>query len=404
MTEPGDIEAARRLIANAAETLGRIPAYDQLDPGVRDGLRGDLDRIGTALGRPDPYAFAMSDPRFLRNPAPPANDPQGGPIQGDLIAADDEPRPPKEPATQAVAARAGALLDELDFPNFVASLVSGTFDAVVDATIRQLEAYADLVSAVAQTVDDFTAGNVTPNQARDWLVEQYPEDLELSLPQTRDDAPTLQMRGGDEFGSMNSPPWLADFDLAGEPLNDEMIETQLVPAARLRVGEQRLQLLATMVMLGMNRVMVTDGRITARLMFRAAAKDRSNLDFAIDQDPGGDSWGTRGSESYERHKTMVSTIGINAQSGVELQADLYGSVELNFVNEALPLDQFVDNMQLNLLQRNAQWTPPTAPAAPVALPAAPAPTPVAAPAAPAPAPAAQQPAPAPAPTPEVTTP
>ena len=44
---------------------------------------------------------------------------------------------------QAIAARTGALVDEIDFPTFVASLVHGTFDAMVDASIRQMEAFAD---------------------------------------------------------------------------------------------------------------------------------------------------------------------------------------------------------------------------------------------------------------------
>ena len=397
MTGPGDLDAARRLTANVAEMLGRMPAYEQLSPDVRDRLRSDLARIRTALGTGDPYAFGLetSDPRFLRNRPGLGS---AAPEPGAAPAPDDETpsSPPKPPATQALAGRAGALLDELDFPTFVASLIHGTFDAVVDATIRQLEAFADLVGAVAQSVDDFTADNVTPNQARDWLVERYPGDLELALPRSRDDAPVVQVRGQDDFGGA-SPAWLADFDLAGEQLTNELVEQQIVPAARQRIGEQRLQLLATMVLLGMNRVTVSDGRITARLMFRAAASDRSAVDFAVSQDPSGSNWGTRGSETYESHSTMVSTIGVNAQSDVELRADLYGSVELNFVNETLPLDQFADTVQLALLQRNARWSPPQVAAAP---PAASQPQPpVAVPAAPGAATPAPTPAPAPAPTP-----
>src|SRR5262245_25912793 len=80
----------------------------------------------------------------------------------------------KESATDALGRRAGALSDELDFPAFVASLVNGTFDAMVDSSIRQMESFAELVAAVAKPLDQFAAENVTMNQARDWLVEQYP--------------------------------------------------------------------------------------------------------------------------------------------------------------------------------------------------------------------------------------
>lgn len=406
MTASGDLAAARRLAANAAQMLERIPAYEQLRPSARDQLLADLARIQTALRPDDPYSFGLesSDPRILRN-RPGLGRPQPEPEPEAQPKLPEPGGPPKPAATQAVAARAGALLDEIDFPAFVASLIHGTFDAVVDATIRQLEAFADLVSAVAQTVDDFTAGNVTPNQARDWLVERYPGELELVLPQSREGSPTVQVRDVDDFAGGESPAWLSDFDLDGEPLTEELVERQLVPAARRRMGEQRLQMLASMVLLGMNRVTVRDGRISAKLVFRAEARDRSGVDFAVSQDPGKDTWGTRGSETYERHAMMVSTVGVNAQSDVGLRADLYGSVELNFVSQALPLEQFADTLQRTMLQRNARWTAPetsTAASPPATGPAAAVPavlpspaTPVAAPATPAPPPQAPTPIPAP---------
>ena len=60
------------------------------------------------------------------------------------------PPNPTMAATQTLASRTGALSDEINFPSFVAALVHGTFDAIVDPTIRQMEAFADLVSAVAK--------------------------------------------------------------------------------------------------------------------------------------------------------------------------------------------------------------------------------------------------------------
>ena len=89
---------------------------------------------------------------------------------------------PKPPATETIARRAGAMVNEIDFPGFVAQLVHGTFDAIVDASIRQMESYSSLVSAVAKTVDQFTEENVTLNQARDWLTSRYPGDVQLLLP------------------------------------------------------------------------------------------------------------------------------------------------------------------------------------------------------------------------------
>jgi hypothetical protein len=302
-----------------------------------------------------------------------------------------QPAGPKKAATETIAQRAGALSDEIDFPDFVASLVHGTFDAIVDASIRQMESYADLVSAVAKSVEQFTEDNVTLNQARDWLVQQYPQDLALDL----SGSPKVLPRSaqGEDADQPRSPDWLSQFQLQGEELTPELIEEQLVPRARTHVGQSRQQMLATMVLLGLNRVVVRDGSISARLRFRASAADTAKVDYAVSDDPqGGSSWGNRGSAGYSLPSTKVSTVGVNVQSDSDLKAELFGEVKINFASETLPLDRFVDEAKRTLLERRARSTQaPQAATRPAAVqePAAQAPaanpaaTPAATPAAPA---------------------
>lgn len=288
-----------------------------------------------------------------------------------------KPQSPRKQATEVLAARAGALSDEIDFVDFVAGLVHGTFDAIVDASIRQMESYADLVSAVAKTVDQFTEDNVTLNQARDWLVQQYPQDLVLDLngaPQVR--ARPLQ---GDDEGNTSSPIWLRDFDLEGQDLTDELIEELILPRARLKVGHSRQQTLATIVLLGLNRVVVKDGTVSARLRFRAAASDKAKVDYAVSNDPGGGStWGNRGASSYQSPSTKVSTVGVNVQSDAELKAELFGEVKINFASETLPLEKFADEARRTILERRARPSQVVTPRSPevAAAPAAPAVAPV----------------------------
>lgn len=295
------------------------------------------------------------------------------------------PSGPRKQATETIAQRAGALSDEIDFPDFVAGLVHGTFDAIVDASIRQMESYADLVSAVAKPLEDFTADNVTLNQARDWLVQTYPQDLYLEL----GSSPVVLPKPGEgeEASSPRSPSWLSEFNLEGEELTPELVEQQLVPLAKAKVGQSRQQMLATMVLLGLNRVVVRDGSISARLRFRASAADTAKVEYAVSDDPqGGSSWGTRGSTNYQLPSTKVSTVGVNVQSDSDLKAELFGEVKINFASETLPLDRFADEARRTLLERRARPSAATRPAS-AATPA------VAAPAQPAPA------APSPPPTP-----
>ena len=73
--------------------------------------------------------------------------------------------------------RQGELTSEVDFPAFVAGLIDGVFQAIVNASIQQMDAYADLVSSVARCVDGFRKGNVAADNARDYLSQKYAELL-----------------------------------------------------------------------------------------------------------------------------------------------------------------------------------------------------------------------------------
>lgn len=306
-----------------------------------------------------------------------------------------QPAAKKESATDALGRRAGNLSDELDFPKFVASLIHGTFDAMVDSSIRQMQAYADLVAAVAKPLEQFTEENVSLNQARDYLVEQYPRDVMLV---DGGDGLTLAPRAGGPDDEPASPRWLADFDMAGEELTAETLEEKLLPLAREKAAKTRLQTLATMVLMGINRIVVKDGTIGARLRFRAAASDRAAVQYASGGDPGtgGETWGSRGSASEPLPSTKVSTVGVNVQSDSELKAELFGEVKINFASETVPLDRFVDDAQRALLERHSRQLPSAPPAAPVRLVTS-NPAPVAA----TPPPVVPTPAP---PTPPTTTP
>jgi hypothetical protein len=279
-------------------------------------------------------------------PAPgPRNAPPGR--SNDEVAAPTSA--PKPPSTETLARRTGELVNEVDFPGFVAQLVHGTFDAIVDASIRQMESYSSLVSAVAKTVDQFTAENVSPNQARDWLAARYPAEVGVALPTGEGTTPQLVPRA-----EGTTPAWLADYGMEGEELTTELLEQRVLPQVRNRIGGERHQLLATMVMLGMNRVAVRDGSITAKVMFRAGASDVAKVGYATGSDPQSvANWGERGAMTYGGATTMVSTVGVNAQSETNLRADLFGEVKLNFVSETLPLDRLADAAKVALVQRNS---------------------------------------------------
>jgi hypothetical protein len=397
-TPDGQLAAARALTALAPVHLASAPSFQSLPADTQGRILRELDKIHAGLNS-NSRAEALGTPMDFRRGgagAQPAQPPDAAPAPAD--GGGDAPpgtAPRRQQATDTIAHRAGALSDEIDFPAFVAGLIHNTFDAIVDAAIRQMEAFADLVSSVARTAEDFARDNVSVNAARDWLASKYPADLRLDLqaeggPQLLPRAPAAGAAGADgaEGDTPHSPGWLADFGLADQELTPELINEQLVPKARERVGRDRQQMLATMVLLGMNRVVVKDGTITARLQFRAVAADKSKVDYAVSDDPtgGGSNWGTRGSDTYAAPSTKVSTLGVNVQSESTLNAQLFGEVKINFASETLPLDRFVDDARRTLLERHAR--PPDAaarPAPPPLTPPAQLPPPVPVQAAPPPA-------------------
>jgi len=306
---------------------------------------------------PDDFRQHLMQARAGGGSASPDGAADAGSGANSAADASTTPAPPKtRPATETLASRVGALSDEVDFPAFVAGLVHGTFDAMVDASIRQMEAFADLIASVAKTTEEFTRDNVTRGQVIDWLVDKYPRDLIRDVPLANGGGPArLRAREVPAEGEdPASPDWMADYGLAGEPLSEEVIENSLIPSASRHVGESRMQTLATMVLLGMNRIVIKDGSISAKVRFRAAANDTAAVQYANSSDPGRATWSERGSAVYAPPSTMISTVNANVQTDTDLKAELFGEVRINFVSETLPLDRFADSAKIALLQGNAR--------------------------------------------------
>ncbi len=354
----------RDAAVGALEAVRRSEGYERLSVAEREQLERDLASVQRVL---DPVygAVAVADPFAVPFETP--NDLRGG-----RTSVATEPRPTGTPApspaaaarapagTEVIGARARQALEAVDFPKFVAGLVAGTFQAIVDATVQQVREYARLVQSITQSADRFAQENVTPNQARDWLVEKYPRDLALQLPRTGErGTPRVVPRS-----EGNEPPWLADFGLGGQELTRELAEGALLQAARQALATERLQHLSTMVLMGINRIVVSDGQIRAKLNFHASAKEQIKADVvqagAVQGGVAGQNVGSGGVVS-----TMVSTTAVNAQASTGIDTRLAGEVMLRFRSETFTLERFADSAAIQLINGHARTTPaPAAEAAP----------------------------------------
>jgi len=64
---------------------------------------------------------------------------------------------------------------EIPFPEFTAKLIDGVFTAIIAATIKQMEAYADLISNLSKTLETFQTENVTEDMVTKFLIDNYPD-------------------------------------------------------------------------------------------------------------------------------------------------------------------------------------------------------------------------------------
>jgi hypothetical protein len=250
-------------------------------------------------------------------------------------------------------------LNAIAFPTFVADLIKGTFQAIIDASIQQMEAYAALLANVAKTVDQFMADNITDNQARDFLAESYPGHFRVD---TEGDTPRLRVRRNAE--DLPLPNFQRQFSLAEEftDLDEDAVEETLVPAARRKLASNRHQVLATMVMMGINRIVVTSGRIRAEMGFRIDASDQGRVETARDFDfqnttsasAGGGIFSFFGQPSVRTTTTVAYVSSTKKESSDELnvEADLTGEVELKFKSDYLPLQRMATPEMIAAIQGN----------------------------------------------------
>jgi len=402
-------------------------AYNQLPEERRKALAHDLVQVGAFLAEP-----GMRVPAQHMSPEVRALADTGS------TSARDQPK-----FGQAVSTgveQAVALIEGVNFPAFVSGLIEGVFHSIVKSSLEQMEAYGKLVADVSKSLNQFRDDNTTANQGRDHLVEQFPDLFELQLPGADDpfasfgDAapagPRVAVREGvDERTALARLNSSLPLDQPITKLDDELVEALLVPAARTQIATGRQQLLATMVMMGINRIVVTDGRIQAKVMFDFQAKDTRRYQASATQfDHAKDAYGnvqkTRGYEgeydygskggSYSRDKdgtvasdsagyyskgsykysekpiiTAMSSSRLADDSSLQARASLLGNVEVNFKSDYLPLEKMATPENIAAIQMNAQpgmvKTMAGRPQRPAAAPAA---APAATPAAPAPAPAA----------------
>lgn len=383
---------ARQAVKNL---LLRSPAFSRLPARTQQKIAQDTAEIAGYLAQPEgipgnklPTAAALADP----DPNQTHKSYQENLQQVNKVGSGF-----KAQAAREGAAVAGALLKAVDFPTFVAKLIEGVFHAIVHSSIEQMEAYGKLVASVAQTLNQFRDENVSDNQGRDHLIEQFPDVFQMGTSDGGDftgpgsGQPRVQLKEGvDEDEALKRVNNRLPTPVKSMDLSDEGNENELVQSARTQLATSRQQLLATMVLMGINRIVVTDGKIQAKIMYDFQARDSAKtqrsataMDYATDSSGNvqttstmeGQSETSRGGGDYskssdgsEERKTgdfytkgqykytqqpiisAMSTASEASESALQTKAQLSGVVDINFKSDYLPLEKMADSFQIGMIQ------------------------------------------------------
>ncbi|MEM6896078.1 MAG: hypothetical protein AAF576_01790, partial [Pseudomonadota bacterium] len=263
-------------------------------------------------------------------------------------------------------------LGAIDFPSFVASLIQGTFQAIVDSSIQQMEAYSQLLASVAKTVDQFMDEHITDDMARDHLADNYGDVFQRDM---GGGSPTLKVAPPSPGGTGSLPGFLQDlgFGDVGD-LDEPALNETVIPQVRRTLAETRHQSLATIVMMGLQRTLVEEGEINAKLIFTVDATQSADVTF---NDTSTTNWtmqGTAGRNPFGAAGVKVTTTNLNTQSEIQARAELTGEVRIKFKSDYFPMERFADSQAIQLINNHAKPFPTQQPqeAETAAEPAAPA--------------------------------
>jgi hypothetical protein len=384
-----DLLVSSKAFAGLSPERQRQIAHDTAK--IAEQLAAPLGIPGNEL--PNVAAFAR-DPAMRPARALDVGDPSASTYDRDVEQVNRVGADFKAAAAREGAEVAGALLQKVNFPTFVASRIKGVFHAIVEASIEQMEAYGKLVASVAKSLNQFRDENVSENQGRDHLVEQFPDLFQIGN-DGFNGGPKVQLRDDvDEDAALkrvNETLPVQGGALTSLDLQDEETEQKLVRAARTQLATSRQQLLATMVLMGINRIVVTDGKIQAKILYDFQARDNvrrqrsaAAFDYARDRggnvqrtygsegeydssQEGGETRGKWGDQSYEHRDgswyskgtykyteqpimTAMSAASEASDSALQTRASLAGVVDINFKSDYFPLEKMADSFQISQIQ------------------------------------------------------
>jgi len=239
-------------------------------------------------------------------------------------------------ATKAAAGTLTGLRDAIDFPNYVGSLITGVFQAILNSSATQLGTLSDMVESVGVSAEDY-ASSVDDSEVARWLVGKFPRLLR----------PNEDGSGVDAAAGVDLQEHAAELQkVLGSEADGSDVDV-LLESARRKMAQDKQTTLATMMQMGLQRIVVDEGRIHASMDLRVDAQSASAEAKAQRDDWrfnagasggfGNGIWSAQASASTSIGQVKSDAQMTNEQIGV--RAGLRSSVDLAFRTDQVPLDR-----------------------------------------------------------------
>jgi hypothetical protein len=277
-------------------------------------------------------------------------------------------------ATQA-GMNAAKQVQNLGFVEFTAGLINGTFDAIVGATVKQMEAYAKLVADLAKSLAQFQAENVSDAQINAHLGERYPDgeggtvvrkgykfedtvgDTTKGITAKTATEKALEVAFAliaetSNLRSPSKPLTRADLNIPTDPIPTAFSFTEFTDPQLIAIRKAISQSLATTMMdhlramarEGMARIVITEGEIFTKLTFNVSTTEvdtRRKDDYHRDSAGAyirGSAWAGWGTVSAggNWNQLNINTVNETSFDKATMSTEIIGQVKLNFKTESFP--------------------------------------------------------------------
>jgi hypothetical protein len=264
------------------------------------------------------------------------------------------------------ALAAASQLEKIGFVDFTVDLVKGVYEVIVNASMEQLEAYAELVTKVSKSLEEYQDEVLGPDEAEkqekaeNYITEVLGFKKQDTYTLTDDQATALREHlAGISVQEDEQNKGIDDY-ITVSGTSKEITHENLVKIVLEKLKkstEHSYDLLKTILKIGMQKVVVTNGEIRTKLTFHIDASDdysKTSNQYSNNSSGWGIGGGLSGSGTglvgkifgaslgiglsggYSSRKLSVNVVNEKSTSATNVNVDILGEVRINFRTETFP--------------------------------------------------------------------